>query len=62
METVMLNVFANSLMIATRTPGIDATPEFPRLTDSHESRTRRRREIAAFIALARSDAYRQLNP
>jgi len=57
----MLTVFANSLMIATRTPGIDYRAEHPRGSNDRNARERRRREIGSFLALARSDSYRQMN-
>ena len=57
----MLTVFANSLMIATRTPGIDYRAEHARGSNEREARERRRWEIDSFLALARSDAYRHMN-
>jgi hypothetical protein len=54
MEKTMLNVLANSFMIASRTPGTERRPETRPSGDSNETaRTRRSREIAAFLAVAR---------
>ena len=53
----MLDVLANSLMIASRAPATECRrPEAARLADNETARARRSREIAAFLATARASA------
>lgn len=56
----MLNVIANSLMTATRTPNTDTRTPNAR-TESDVSNEARRKEITAFLALARTTADRHMN-
>jgi len=57
----MLNVLANSFMIASRTADAERRPETGHLADHETARTRRSREIAAFLAAARDSSDRHLN-
>jgi len=57
----MLTVFANSFMIASRAPVFERPEESGLRVDNESARTRRSREIAAFIAAARDGAHRQMN-
>lgn len=57
----MLNIFANSFMIAARTPNADRRPETAHLAGNETARTRRSREIAAFLAAARDTADSHMN-
>jgi len=57
----MLNVLANSFMIASRTPGTERRPETGHLAINETARTRRSREIAAFLAAARDTTDRHMN-
>ena len=57
----MLNVLANSFMIASRAPGTDRRPEIADLANNETARMRRSREIAAFLAAARDSADRHMN-
>lgn len=57
----MLNVLANSFMIASRTPNAGRRPETAHLADNETARMRRSREIAAFVAAARDASDRHMN-
>jgi hypothetical protein len=61
MEKTMLNVLANSFMIASRTVNADRRPETTHLAGHETARTRRSREIAAFLAAARDSSDRHMN-
>ena len=58
----MLNVIANSLMIASRTPSAEYQhPEATRLAENETARAKRSREIAAFLDAARESADLHMN-
>lgn len=57
----MLNVLANSFLIASRAPNTERRPETAHLADNETARTRRSREIAAFLSAARDNADRHMN-
>ena len=60
MEIPMLNVIANSLMTAARTPNVDTQTTTAR-TERDIANEARRKTITAFLALARTPADRHMN-
>lgn len=57
----MLNVIANSLMVASRVPSPRHAQEIASAHDHETARTRRSRQIAAFLAASRQPDDRHVN-